>query len=79
MTAASTAHQKPVMVKLSTRRDVTQNISPLSTSVKSPSVSTLTGSVSTNSTGRMKVLSRPMTSATSMAVPKSLMCTAARM
>ena len=67
------------MVKLSTRRDVTQNIRPLSTSVKSPSVSTLTGSVSTNSTGRMKVLSRPMTSATSMAVLKSLMCTAARM
>ena len=37
-----------------------------------PSVSTVTGSVSSSSTGRISVLMRPSTSAATSAVPKEL-------
>ncbi len=47
-----------------------QNISALMTNRNSPSVSSVTGSVSNTSTGRTKVLNKPMTKAAISAAEK---------
>ena len=66
----SSAAVKPWTMKPSSTEDAPQNIQALMMNRNRPSVSTVTGSVSSTSSGRSKVLNTPITAAASMAVPK---------
>ena len=61
---------KPPTLKSSSTDAAAQNISALMTKRKSPSVSSVTGSVNSTSSGLTKVLKSPSTKAATMAEPK---------
>ncbi|MCY1251769.1 hypothetical protein D9M72_655880 [compost metagenome] len=69
----SRAAQKPPTVKPDSRLPTNRNSSALMTKINSPSVSSVTGSVRITRIGRISVLTRPSTSAASIAEPKLLM------
>ena len=64
------AAPKPATFRPSSSEAAHQNISALMTKRNSPSVSSVTGRVSSTSSGRTKVLSKPSTKAAHKAVPK---------
>ena len=64
------AAPKPVTLKPSSTEAAHQNISALMTNRNRPSVSNVTGKVSSTSSGLTSVLNSPMTNAASIASPK---------
>ena len=56
------------LIHISSHEPTAQNSRPLTTKMNSPSVSTVTGSVSSSRIGRISVLMRPSTSAATSAV-----------
>src|SRR5687767_7384389 len=68
--APITPDQNPPTSKPSSQVPTIQKSRPLSTKMKRPSVSTVTGSVSSTSTGRTTALTRPSTNAATSAAPK---------
>ena len=68
--APQNADQKPPTRKPSTNEATNQNSSPLITRVNKPSVRMVMGRVMSTSSGRIRVLTRPSTSAVSSAMVK---------
>src|SRR5581483_10952619 len=73
--APNTPAQKPSTRKPCTHDPTSQKRRPLITRMKRPSVRIVTGSVSSTSTGRMRVLTRPRINAATSADTKSATCT----